>query len=384
MRVLFSSMPATGHFNSTVPMAIAVAAAGHDVAFSCAPAFAAEVRALGFEHFPGGAETFEELFEGAPSIGDHISRTTWVQSYAFATRAAGRLLPGLMEHINAWQPDLLVHESGEYAAILAGEQLNLPHASIATGAWAARDDRRAIVADALTAWRIKLGLPPDPEATALFRYLAFSFMPPSWDGAEPGTHPATTRFIRYENPIRPGQARPDWLDQPREVPLVLASLGTVMHAQPGLFELILEALADEPMEVVAAIGRDQDPGRFGTLPANVRIEPFVPQIQVLERCDLFVTHGGFNSTKEALSLGIPLVVIPIGGDQPYGASRVEALGLGRAVGRDERDADTIRARAREVMADPSYRANARAFAAEMAALAPITHAVELLEGLVVA
>ena len=381
MRVLFSTMPATGHFNSTVPMAIAVAAGGHEVAFSCAPAFADELKALGFTHLPGGAETFEELFEDAPPFEDP-GRTHWVQSYAFATRAAGRHLPDLMEHIRAWQPDLLVHESGEYAALLAGEQLNLPHASIAAGAWAARDDRRAVVGDALTAWRTKLGLPPDPDVTALFRYLALSFMPPSWDGDEAGTYPATTRFIRYENPRRPGQARPEWLDRPREVPLVLASLGTVMHSQPGLFEAIVEALADEPMEVVAAIGRDQDPARFGTPPANVRIEPFVPQIQVLERCDLFVTHGGFNSTKEALSLGIPLVVLPIGGDQPYGASRVEALGLGRAVGRDERNADTIRARTREVMADPNYRTRARAFADEMAALPPISHAVELLEGLV--
>src|SRR5688500_6923166 len=137
MRALFSSMPATGHFNSTVPMAIAVAAAGHEVAFSCAPALADELKALGFTHLPGGAETFEELFEDAPPFADHISRTNWVQSYAFATRAAGRLLPDLMEHIREWQPDVLVHESAEYAALLAGEQLNLPHASIATGAWAA-------------------------------------------------------------------------------------------------------------------------------------------------------------------------------------------------------------------------------------------------------
>ena len=210
--------------------------------------------------------------------------------------------------------------------------LNLPHASIATGAWGSRDERRAFLAEALTAWRVRLSLSAGPgRPRSCFATSPSRSCHPA--GTATWNIPPTTRFIRYENPERPGEARPAWLDEPREHPLVLASLGTVMHAQPGLFEAIIEALADEPMEVVAAIGRDQDPARFGTPPANVRIEPFVPQIPVLERCDLFVTHGGFNSTKEALSLGIPLVVIPIGGDQPYGAARVEALGLGRAVGR---------------------------------------------------
>jgi UDP:flavonoid glycosyltransferase YjiC (YdhE family) len=369
-----------GHFNSIQPTAHAVAAAGHQVAICCAPAFAETVRASGFEHLPGGAETFAELFSGAPPRSD-AGRANWAQRVAFATNGAQRMLPDLARHVAGWRPDLLVRESAEYAALLAGELLDLPHASIGTGAHASRDDRRAIVADVLTSWRDRLDLPPDPEAHAVFRYLHFSFMPRRWDGEEPGIFADTVHFIRYQNPQRPGETRPEWLDQPRDRPLVFASLGTVMNAEPGLFEAIIEALADEPMEVVVAIGRDQDASRFGQPPANVRIEGFVPQIQVLEQCDLFVTHAGFNGTKEALSLGIPLVAVPIGGDQPYGASRIEALGLGRRVGPDERDPATIRAAVREVMADPSYRANARAFAGEMAALPPIAEAVRLLEQL---
>ena len=379
MRVMFTSLPATGHFNSTLPLALGVQAAGHDVAYCCAPAFRDDTIGLGFEHRPGGAATFAELFEGGPPIGP--ARAQWAQAVAFATRGAGRMLPDLLEHVRDWQPDVLVRESAEYGALLAAEQLDLPHASIATGAWAARDDRREVVADALTDWRVRLGLPPDPDATAIFRYLSYSFMPPSWDGADPGTYPATAQFIRYVNPQRAGVARPEWLDMPRRDPLVLASLGTVMHAESGLLEAIIAALADEPVQVVAAIGRDQDTDRFGTPPANVHLERYVPQIPVLEACSLFVTHGGFNSTKEALSLGVPLVVIPIAGDQPYSAARVEALGLGRAVQPHERTADVIRTRVREVMGDARFLRNARAFADEMRALPPVTHAVRLLERL---
>ena len=178
----------------------------------------------------------------------------------------------------------------------------------------------------------------------VYRYLHLALTPPRWDGDD--AHPPTAHFIRYANPRSRREPRPAWLDAPRDRPLVLASLGTVHHAEAGIFEAIIEAVAGEPIEVVAAIGRDQDPARFGEPPPNVRIERYVPQIAVLEEAAAFITHGGFNSAKEALSLGIPLVVIPIGGDQPYTAERVEALGLGRRVGRTNARRDHPRPPAR--------------------------------------
>jgi UDP:flavonoid glycosyltransferase YjiC (YdhE family) len=378
MRALFSSLPATGHFNSIMPMALAVAAAGHEVAICCSPMFAAELGRNGLAHLPAGAEDLESISGGGPPLGDP-RRRLFMQLEVFAGRAALRMIPDLLGHAEEWRPDVLVHENGEMAAYLVAEKLGLPHASIGTGSLSSLPDRRVLLGPTLSTRRAELGLPRDPEAEMLFRYLHLAFVPPRWDGDV--VHPGTIHFIRYDNPDRPGETRPSWLDAPRDRPLVLASLGTLMNGLPGLFEAIIEAVADEPIEVVAAVGRDQDPVRFGTPPPNVRIEAFVPQILVLEASTLFVAHGGFNGTKEALRLGLPLVVIPIGGDQPYTAERVEALGLGRAVGPSERDPGTIRSRIREVLAGDRFRRNAQAFAADMQALPPIEHAVALLEQL---
>jgi UDP:flavonoid glycosyltransferase YjiC (YdhE family) len=378
MRVIFTSLPATGHFNSIMPTAIATAAAGHEVAVCTTSGFADEVTRAGLRHFPGGAESIRALAPDAPPIGDP-TRPPFIQQHVFGKRAPQALIPDLSAHVAAWKPDLLVRESSEWGACLVAEKVGLPHASIGTGSWSSRDERRVRFAEGLSARRAEIGLPPDPDAEMVYRYLQLAFTPPRWDGDD--THPATVHHIRYDNPERAGEVRPAWLDEPRDRPLVFASLGTEMHDVPGLFESIVEAVADEPIEVVAAIGRDQDPARFGSVPGNVRIEPFVPQIQVLAESALFVTHGGFNSTKEALRLGIPLVVTPIGGDQPYTAERVEAMALGRAVGPEERDPATIRARVREVLAEPRFRANAEAFSEEMQALPPMAHAVGLLEQL---
>jgi UDP:flavonoid glycosyltransferase YjiC (YdhE family) len=379
MRVLFTCLPAVGHFNSISPMARATAAAGHEVAVCCGSAFRDEIVRLGLEHLPGGAETFESLSSGGPPLGDP-RRARFMQAEVFAGRAPRALIPDLERHVASWRPDVIVRENTEFAGCLVAEQHGLPHASIGTGSQSSRGERRALFGEALAIHRAAMELPPDPDAEMLFRFLHFAFIPPSWDGDIP--HPPTIHFIRYDNPVRPGEARPPWLDLPRDRPLVLASLGTLMNDVPGLFEAIIEAVAGEPIEVVAAIGRDQDPARFGTPPPNVRIERFVPQIQVLAESAMFVAHGGFNGTKEALRLGLPLVVIPIGADQPYTAERVEALELGRAVGPGERDPATIRSRVREVLGDDRFRSNAQSFAAEMEALPPIEHAVALLERLV--
>ena len=103
----------------------------------------------------------------------------------------------------------------------------------------------------------------------------------------------------------------------------------------------------------------------------------MPQPLVLAHCDAFVTHGGFNSVKEALSQAVLLVVLPISADQPYSAERCADLGVGLAIGGDRLRA--IRDAVRQVLEDPAYRARARFFQEEMARLPGLEHMVALLE-----
>src|SRR5439155_120435 len=120
-----------------------------------------------------------------------------------------------------------------------------------------------------------------------------------------------------------GCLAPEWVGRLPDRPTVLASLGTVFNTTPGVLEAIIDGLGREPMNLVVAIGPDQDPARFGTVPRNVRLEHYVPQPALLPLCDLFITHAGFNSVKESLISGVPMVAIPITADQPYCAGRCE-------------------------------------------------------------
>jgi UDP:flavonoid glycosyltransferase YjiC (YdhE family) len=378
VRALFTSLPATGHVHSILPLALAARDAGHEVAICTSPAFAERLHAYGLTLLPGGSETFEELLgPDLPPYGP--DRAKWVREHVFADSAPERLLPDLERHVSDWRPDVIVRESAEFAAYVLAERTAIPHASVATGSWWARDDCRAMFAPALAVLRERHGLPADPDGRAINRYLTFSFMPSRWDGD--AERPPTLHHVRYENPERPGEELPEYLDGHDDEPLVLAALGTLHFGAPGLLDAIIAGLGSVRARVVVAIGPGNAASEFGAVPSNVRLEPYVPQVAVLSRADAFLTHGGFNSTKEALSLGIPLVVTPIGADQFYTAERVEALGLGRTVAPAERTPEVIGARVAEVMSERRYPEAARRFATEMAEQPPIASAVTLLERL---
>jgi UDP:flavonoid glycosyltransferase YjiC (YdhE family) len=288
----------------------------------------------------------------------------------------------------AWKPDVIVREGMEYGGCITAECLGIPHASIAGNACAAIDSpklryfpgNRLLVAEPLARHREQFRLPPDPETRMPFRYLHLCFTPPAWDPPDV-PRPANTRFVRHRSAEVHGAELPEWFVELPDCPTVLASLGTVFNKTPGVLEAIIEALSEEQLNLVVAIGRDRHRARFGSQPANVRLEAYVPQPAVLAHCDLFITHGGFNSVKESVSEGVPMVAIPITADQPYSASRCAALGVAEVIEPEQRSPEKILAAARKVMADPSYRANAKNFRAEMAALAGPQEMVTMLEAL---
>ena len=391
MRVLFTVQPSTGHLHPLVPVARALTAAGHEVAVCSAPSFRPEVEAFGLTHLDAGLDwltadhstwtAFPPMPPPGPEFGKFVVTV-------FADVTARLMAPDVIAVAREWRPDVIVRESMEYGGCLAAEALGLPHASIAGNGYSAVDSpdvtyfpgNRRLVAPPLARHRAELGLRPDPDNEMPFRHLHLCFTPPAWDGPD-APRPANAQFLRHENATRSDLALPPWLDGLGARPIVLASLGTVFNSTPGVLEAIIEGVADEPVDAIVAIGPDQDPARFGTVAENVRLERYVPQAELLPRCDAFVTHGGFNSVKESLLAGVPMVVVPITADQPYCAQRCAALGVGEIVGAEERTAERVRSALRAVLERVEFRDNASSFRAQILALPGSDHAVALLEQL---
>jgi MGT family glycosyltransferase len=391
MRVLLTVQPSSGHLHPLVPVARALSSAGHDVAVCSSPSFRKEVEAFGLTHIDAGLDWITSdhstwgAFPPMPPPGPEFAAFVVT---VFADITASRMVPDLLEIAAGWQPDLIVRESMEYGGCLAAERLGIPHASIGGNGYSAIDSpdvhyfpgNRRMVADEMARHRQKLDLPPDPETMMPFRYLHLCFTPPAWDGEE-APRPANIRFSRHENATRPDSTLPGWVRELPDRPMVLASLGTVFNSTAGVLEAVIEGLGDESLNLIVAIGPDQDPARFGAVPSNVRLERYVAQPNLLPHCAAFVTHAGFNSVKESLVSGVPMVAIPITADQPYCAQRCVALGVACAISPEQRTAEAVREATFEVLVDPSYRTNAMNFREQMLALPGPEHVVELLEGL---
>jgi len=147
-------------------------------------------------------------------------------------------------------------------------------------------------------------------------------------------------------------------------PLVYVSLGTFFNFVRGAFRIVIDGLADQPVEVLISTGRGAiGPGDLGALPSNVTAREFVAAREVLARASAMVTHCGINSVHEALLAGVPMVCLPQGNDQFTGAERVRALGAGVVV---EQSAGAIAEGVRTALADEGMGERARALGRRLA------------------
>lgn len=155
---------------------------------------------------------------------------------------------------------------------------------------------------------------------------------------------------------RKEQALPAGLDRLRRR-VVYASVGTQawrLRDPARFFQMLVDALGDEPdVELVLNVGEYFEPSKLRLEP-NVTVVRWAPQLAVLARASLAITHGGLNSVKESILSGVPMVVFPMEYDQSGNAARVTHHGLG--LSRDPRRAraEETRAACREVMDNPTY------------------------------
>lgn len=122
-----------------------------------------------------------------------------------------------------------------------------------------------------------------------------------------------------------------WTPPENELPLVYSSLGTLFNHWPEFYRMLGEAVRGLPVNVVASIGSSIQPEELGELPANMQVQAFLPQLEVLERASLFLTHAGIGSVMEAVYYGVPMLAMPQMGEQVLTALRMQELGLGEAI-----------------------------------------------------
>jgi UDP:flavonoid glycosyltransferase YjiC (YdhE family) len=379
MRVLFTTTGHSGHLLPLVPLAEACRRAGHDVLLGTHSVRAPNVERLGLD-VRAVQEAPDEAW--APLMGQLPGLTqsegdARIIGEGFAQIGGGGVLEGLLDVLDDWRPDVLVHECYEFAGPIAAEARRVPLARVALGLASTEDWVDRLAVDAVADMRRDAGLDADVPARAA---PLLSMVPPGLDDG-----PVAQRFRDAAPPA--AEPLPAWWANADD-PLVYLTFGSVTGSlpfYPSLYQAALEPLGTLPVRVLLTVGRDADLDALGAVPDNTHVEAWVPQHDVLAQAAAVISHGGYGTTLGALAHGVPLVLLPLfAGDQWRTARRVAELGAGALLENGERRVfeppgpeifAEIPDAVRGVLADAHARETAQRLAAELARLPPAEAAV---------
>jgi len=323
-KILFNIVPGSGHLNPIVPLARAVQARGHEVRVGTTSSFAPQVRAAGLEAVAVGPDW--DGGDPTASNPDFLRQGPMEQLRWVVGLTAIPTADGLVELAQQWRPDLIVRDSINFGAWAAGEELGIPVVLFGITGIMPRPVAQMILAEPLAALRAHRRLAPDSELSGIHGVLALDTTPPSLLDAFAG-------MIPNRQPLRPTQwagdgaaGVPGWLDTLGGRPIVYATLGTVVNANPEVFRKLIAAVAGMDIDLVMTIGRNGDAAALGDLPENVHVAPYIPQDRVLKMASAVVCHAGRGTTYGTLEAGLPLCLVPLGTDQPLVAAACERAG----------------------------------------------------------
>lgn len=389
-------MPLTGHLNPMVALAKELESRGHQITFFGLLDAERTVRAANLD-FVSFAE--EEYPVGAtPAAYAHLAtlKGADVIRYSFQEMHPNRcaaMLKHLPERASKRAIDALVIDTIHYYVELVAMQLGLPyvhiwnvlhidlsgmtppcifdwpydttHDAIARNKEGAEKIRAAFapVRQIGQSWAEQQGLAinwEDPYAT-LSPLAQITQTPKVFDF--PGI--PTTPTFRYAGPLQNYEGRRtipfDW-DLLSEKPLIYASMGTIVNGLEHVFRAILDAVRELPdVQLVLSVGNNLSVDTLGPIPANAIVVTEAPQVELLQRASLCITHAGLNTVLESLSLGVPMIAIPVGFDQPGAANRISYHRLGEVQSLASITAKRLIESIRTVLEKPHYRENARYF-----------------------
>ncbi len=364
-----------------LPLARALAEAGHEVAFASGEPVAGEAEAEGFTAFRLGPamDTVEPLARRVRELAASLPPSE-VRSFVFTELFVRvELEPranDLLKVVEQWAPHVVVHDVAEFAAPLVATVVGIPYVEHSYGA-AIQDHVIRAAGDATAPIWTSHGLAPHPLG-GLYRYLYLDVCPPSLQ--IPDAVACAVQGIRTVE-TRPPLTRLPWLDALRGLPIVYVTLGTVYNRNVAVFGALLDGLSDEALNVVVTVGNQNDPSALGPQPSNVHVHQYVPQELLLPHCAAVVTHGGAGSMLGALAFGLPLLIVPQGADHFFNADRAVAAGAAIQLMPDRLTADSARDAVRMLLHDNTFRDAAHRIRNELVAMPDPQQAVESLERL---
>jgi zeaxanthin glucosyltransferase len=403
MKLGFICLNLPGHLNPMTALARHLRDRGHDVVFLYSSG------AAGLPFVPGPEEDY--INQSRPQVSKMEGEDALQFSVRILLDQTEAILKSLPAVVEANGVDALIIDTVQFYAELGAMQLGIPYVHVSNAlhfdfsgytplsiyGWPHQTTPSALARNregvgkfatllaaanaGIRAQAKRAGLKIDWETphSTLSPLASISQTPKAFDFENPHWPPQ----FHHSGPFHDGKGREN-LDFPWErltgEPLVYASMGTILNGRLDVFRTIVAALANQRgLQLVLSVGDQVDPEQIGRVPNNAVIVKRAPQLELLKRASVCITHAGLNTVLEALAQGVPQVAIPVTYDQPGVAARIAHRQTGVVTSLDKLTADHLSTLLNEVLHDPIYRDNARKLQKAIAEADGLSAATDLVE-----
>ena len=393
MRIAFVPLPAPGHLNPTTALAREVQSRNHDVVLISLPDAEPYVSAAGLAFIPYCEAAFST--GAANEIRRQMSELQGEDGVRFTVEAQGQMMGAALSSLPAAlataRAEAVVLDAYQYYVEVIPMSLGLPYVHVSNALYldysgytplcvydwshettpaALARNRKGVAhfvrmlkqANAAVrdyAERAGLKIDWDDPGSTLSPLASITQVPSAFDFESSHWPPQ----FHHTGPFHDGKGR-EKVDFPWErltgEPLIYASMGTVMNGRVDVFRTIAAALTKhEDLQLVLSVGDRVDPDQVGPTPKNAIIVKRAPQLELLKRSSVCITHAGLNTVLESLTQGVPQVAIPVTFDQPGVAARIAHHRTGVVTSLDKLTPDHLSELLDEVLINSTYRTNAQ-------------------------
>lgn len=397
-KALFFNVPGHGHVNPSLPLVAELVRREHQIIYFISEGYRARVEAAGAVYRPY-ATIHDDYFDGRGLSGSVPQKV----AYELITTAE-EILPELLETTRAENPDYILFDGMCPWGYMVARILGLPAiASLALPPVAAPPPRAMLNLLPLFLTLLPVifrdfgkGLAANKRAKALTKNyglpsfgmigimnnlgdISLSYTSADFQPYADTVH-KSVRFVGW-TVNETAANEPFSFEHLQGRRLIYVSMGTLNNDDIGFFKMCIEAFTGGDHFVMMTTGGRIQPDAFGTLPENVAVYEWVPQVEVLKRAALFISHGGMNSVHDSLYFGVPLLVVPQQFEQTINAMRVVELGAGLMLKKGQVNTQAIRDSAVRLLTESHFKAQAEHIGNSLRSAGGAVRAADEVEGL---
>ena len=390
MHIAFVSLGAFGHINPTLALVTALVKQGVRVTYFTTEAFLNIIEPTGakFVAVPSWMAENDKHNDGEKKEDD--GGVAAAVPFLFLNEA-GAYIDTILDTLHDDKPDAIVHDFAGIAGTIAADNLNVPNVmlytsypsndsySVAAGFESCPADHplRKAAAGIAAGYAEKYGCRVMTVKEIFDGHGDFNLVMMQ-KKLVPNYESFDDSFVFTGVQIGKRTAFGSWKAPDNGKPLLYSSLGTAFNNWPEYYPILFDAVRDLDINVFAALG-SIDPASLKDIPANVEVGQMVPQLDILSQASVFITHAGMGGTGEAIYYGVPMIAIPQMEEQAITARQIEKLGLGVAfLDKSAITSEALKTAIQKLLTEPSYKAAAEQFSADMKTLGGAKASAEAL------